>query len=96
MVRDGVPLPDKIANAPELARGLELYFMAFQELTTCRSLGMSVGPIPWTAIKLFCDEHEIEGEQRDDAFYLVKALDDAYREYLDKQADKDKKGKGIG
>lgn len=94
MVRDGQPLPDKIANAPRLGRGLDLYYIAFQDLSSCRNVGMAVGPIPWTAIKLYCDEHKIKGEQRDDVFFLVAALDEAYREHVQKDSDKRTK-KGL-
>lgn len=80
-VKSRLPLPDAIANAPELDLGLDLYFNAFMDLTTCRQLGMAEGPIPWTAIRHYCDEHDLDGEQRDDLFFHVRELDNVYLKF---------------
>lgn len=91
MIRDGIELPDHLKNAPSLLVGLELFYNAFQELTTCRQLGMSLGPIPWTAIDVYCIRYSLEGDQRDDVFFHVENLDDEYRNEVEKKAAK--KGK---
>lgn len=96
MVRDGQPLPDHIQNAPELTQGLELFYNAFQDLSSCRTAGMSLGPIPWTAMDQYCVRYGINGEQRDDLFHHVEKLDEAYREYVEKKAEKKSKIKGAG
>ena len=86
--RQGGPLPERIRNAPELFLGLELYLMAFMELTSCRGLGYgAMGPIPWMAIQRYCEVHDIQGEQREDLFYFVQKMDKAY---MDWQRDKAK------
>lgn len=82
------PIPDKIANAPELKTGHELYYVAFLELNSCRQIGFSIGPIPWTAIRDYCVEHEIEGEQKDDLFDCVQALDRAYMDWYQKELER--------
>lgn len=86
--RSRLPLPTKIQNAPELMRGVELYFTAFMELTTCRAIGFGDGPIPWTATQRYCEVNEIEGEQREDLFYLVGYMDAAYLKWRKQQSDK--------
>lgn len=86
-VRDGVPIPDKIQNAPQLNIGLELYYVAFQELNSCRALGMTIGPIPWTAVKTYCDEHGIVSDLREDVFYYITQMDEAYLSYVSKTSD---------
>jgi hypothetical protein len=92
--RAGQPLPEKIQNAPTLLLGLEFYYNAFQDLSSCRSVGMGLGPIPWTAMNDYCRSYGIRGEQREDFFHHVSALDDKYREYVNKEAEKNKnKGK---
>lgn len=53
---------------------------------------MSLGSIPWTAINEYCREHRIEGELRGDMFHHVRALDNAYLEYIAKKS-KTKSGK---
>jgi hypothetical protein len=77
-VRKRMPLPKAILNAPELWMGLELFYTAFMDLTTCRPLGMSEGPIPWTAIVQYCDRNGIEDEQREDMFFHLRSMDTAY------------------
>ncbi len=91
--REQLPLPSKIANAPELYLGLEFVYDAFAELNSCRTHGMSEGPIPWTAMNTYCGVYGVEGEAKQDFFYLVRALDNAY---LDYQAEKQKKKSKVG
>lgn len=61
--------------------------MAFWELSTCRQHGMGAGPIPWLAVREYCKYMEIEGEQMDDMFFLIRKMDD---EYLAISAEKNK------
>jgi hypothetical protein len=96
-VRDGTPLPNAIANAPELEIGLHLYYVIFFELMSCRSLGQgSEGPIWWTAIDSFCNRNHIHGEQREDVFHHINELDKEYLKYRVKEIKKElaKGGKG--
>jgi hypothetical protein len=58
--------------------GLELYFTAFFDLTSCRSIGMGEGPIPWLAINMYCQANGIVGEQREDVLYQIQQLDQEY------------------
>lgn len=73
-----MPLPNRIQNAPELFVGLELYFNAFLDLSTCRAVGAAVGPIPFTAALSYCEMYQIEGEQREDFLWLMQRLDHKY------------------
>lgn len=86
-IRMRQPYPDTIAKAPELGPGLNLFYMAFMDLMSCRSLGYAQGPIPWLAIHHYCEANEIVGEQREDVFYHTARLDKAY---LDWSADRSK------
>lgn len=80
-----MPLPQRIANAPELQVGLDLFYLAFLELSSCRSIGFGEGPIPWLAIQRYCEVHEIEGEQREDLFYHVQRLDQSFLDWRAKK-----------
>lgn len=84
-VRSRQPFPTTIANAPELHPGLYLFYTAFLDLTSCRTLGYSEGPISWLAIHYYCEANEIEGEQREDVFYHVSHLDKTYLDWSRKQ-----------
>jgi hypothetical protein len=73
------PIPARFLTAPELYAGLGLYHMAFMDLTTCRQISQGVmGPISWQSIQNYCNEYDIHGEQREDMFYFVQKLDEAY------------------
>lgn len=81
-----MPLPDAIANAPVLGLGLDIFFVAFMDLNSCRSLGVVEGPIPWIAKQTYSKEElQLEGEQRDDFFYYMARLDAAYLDHKAKQ-----------
>lgn len=76
--REGKPLPRSIRDAPRLHASLAPYFRAFLELGTCRNIGMAEGPIPWTAVLAWMDEHGIEGGERYDFENIIRLTDDAY------------------
>lgn len=84
----GIPLPEKIANAPELYPGLLLYYRCFLDLSSCRVNGMSLGPIPWDKIVMWGGIHGFMGEELQDLCYLVAKMDSAYLEYY---TEKEKK-----
>lgn len=88
VVRFKLPIPDKIANAPDLEIGLDLYWNAFATLTTSRQVGMGMGPISWESMIGYCVINEIEGEQRDDLIYLLNKMDGEYLKQSSKKAPK--------
>lgn len=87
--REGLPLPKRIQNAPQLELGLELYYGAFFDLNSCRPVGMEEGPIRWIDIHDYCDRLEIVGDQRDDMHYHIRSMDNAFLEW--KRAQRNKK-----
>lgn len=65
---------------------------AFRELGTCRALGLSPGPIPFTAIAEYSNLMGIE--DFDEFLYVIRRMDSAALEALDKAtADKKPRGK---
>lgn len=88
-MRQRKPLPEKIANAPELMLGLELYYSAFWDLTTCRQLGFgAAGAIPWSAIKDYAVAFDFDEEQAEDLFYFIRKMDNAYLEFYKPKEEK--------
>lgn len=85
--QQGLPLPAKIANAPELALGLEFIYTAFWELSTCRPIGMGMGAIPWSAIYDYAAVHGLDADETEDLAYFVRKLDE---KFLKHHAPKDK------
>lgn len=79
--RCNLPIPDKFKNAPELLPGLGIYLDAFFELSNYRSFGFSELPIEWATLNEYCNQHDIYGDQRDDAFSHIKVMDRVYLEH---------------
>lgn len=84
----GAKLPDRIANAPELINGLELYFQAFLDLDGERETGMSVGPIPWSKVKEYAKFYEFSDEQTEDLFFFIRKMDAAHIKRLNSKQKK--------
>lgn len=68
--------------------GLELFYGAWVDLNTDRPMGWEARPIPWSSIKDYADAYELVGEQREDLFELIRAMDSAYLKYLQRKAKK--------
>ena len=85
-MRENLPLPEAIQNAPDLEQGLELYYLGFLDLIDDRQFGLSLGGIPWTAINAYCksmpwlDEFQVEAMH-----YHIKQLDGAYVKHKNKK-----------
>lgn len=87
-MRERRPVPPSIANAPELRFGLEMYYGAYLDLMTCRTLGMGLGPIPWTAINQYAKAYDYTEEQEDDLQFYISRMDNAYLEAVSKKQPK--------
>lgn len=83
--RERRPLPPAIQNAPDLEMGLELFYGAFFDLTSCRSLGMGLGPIPWTAVNQYARAYGYSEEQEEDLQFYISRMDHAYMEWAAKK-----------
>lgn len=90
-VRCGQPLPDRIANSPELINGLQLYLAAFFELDSERSHAVVPVSIPWSSIKEYAIAFEFDEEQTENLFFYVRKMD---TEHLKKVAKKIKAANG--
>ena len=71
-------IPSRIANAPELGMGLQLYMSAWMDLDSCRPSGLSEGSIPWTAIQKYSEVYNFTEEQAEAAHYHIKYLDSVF------------------
>ena len=59
------------------------YFECFKELSTCRNIGMGLGPIPFTAIVEYSKIYQIE--DFDEFLYLIRRMDDKFLELESKK-----------
>jgi len=87
-LRERLPFPQAIQNAPQLQMGLELFFDAFLDLDGDRPPGWTTSPIPWAVVKDYAKAYNITGEQRDDLVFFVRRMDRAYLGHLEKKAKK--------
>lgn len=72
--------------------GLELYWVSFADLTTCRpvaGLGSAL-PIPIVSVLEYAAAFEFDSEQTASLVYFVRRMDSAFLKWM---ADKEKKRK---
>ena len=81
-MRAGQPLPDRIANAPELKIGLSLYMQAFFDLDSDRTHTLAPTAIPWSSIKDYALAWQFDEEQTEDLFYLIRKMDNEHLKRL--------------
>jgi hypothetical protein len=89
--KDESEIPPTLLNEPELLPGLEIYYSAFWDLFSDRQLGMGVGPIPYSAMRAYCLDWEMDDEQASDLKRLVRKMDHVFLEWQEKQSKKSKK-----
>jgi hypothetical protein len=84
--RSGLPIPDRIENAPSIMPGLELYYIGFLELNSSRSLGgFGIGPIPWLAIEQYSQALELDEDQKMAMHFHIVEMDKAYLRHQQKK-----------
>ena len=74
-IRAGHPIPERIANAPELRIGLMLYMQAFFDLDTERSHANGIMLIPWSKIQEYAVLNRMSEEQTYDLHFHIRAMD---------------------
>ena len=80
----GVPIPERYQNLPFLVDSYQTNIMeAFWKLSTCRSMGMGTGPIPWSSVDQWAIRHQYDRDQIEyDTFvFLISELDSEFMEY---------------
>lgn len=61
---------------------------AFFELSTCRSIGLSIGPIPWLALQQYCSFKGLDYEASCILIRGVQVLDSAYLGIVKERSEK--------
>ena len=83
MVDQGMDVP-AIRNKPTVT-GFGWLWEAFLELSTCRAVGMTAGPIPWTAVREYGIDQGLTVDETYAMNCVVRHLD---RMWLDKVKEK--------
>lgn len=87
----GQPLPDWVIEEPILISGDAFYMKAFSELSTCRQIGMSLGPIPWRDMLLYAQYHCLDSFTIDLFISIIKAMDTFYLDWHRKEQERNNK-----
>ena len=90
-IERGQPIPEWLQNEPLLLPGDEFYMSAFYELSTCRSYGWTLGPIPWRDIIFYAQYAGLEEDLLPVFVRSLRAMDTVYMEYIDKKTPGGKK-----
>ena len=68
---------------------------SFHDLSTERSVGMSLGPIPWSKIVQYADRYQLEPDVTEAFIDIIRTMDVAYMKHnaneQKKTADRNKK-----
>lgn len=80
-LRKGAPMPDWYAQGePQITEAQTFYVKAFWDLSTCRSFGLGVGPIPWRDIAAYAREAGLDRDVRAAFVAIIRRMDAAYLE----------------
>lgn len=63
-----------------------MFYAAFHHLSTCRQIGMGLGPIPWTAVEHYATAKRYDDEHRQKLHVHISAMDNAYLKSQNKSA----------
>jgi len=78
----GRPLPDWYTDAPAYLPGDQWFLTAFWKLSTCRAVGMTLGPIPVTAIWEFSARHGLDSDMSSTLEEVLARLDRTFLAHI--------------
>ena len=88
--RTGRPLPAWFLDEPEVEPGEEFFIGAFFELSSCRQIGMGLGPIPWSAIVEYADRVRLAADVRRMFVDVMRLLDGFFLEDAEERAKRER------
>jgi hypothetical protein len=65
--------------------GLEWIWEAYINLNTCRQIGMSVGPIPWSAVEQYVVSHRLSDDEAYVLHMSIREMDSVYLEHMNRK-----------
>lgn len=90
MLREGKEPPEAICKNSLDDQGHMLHFLwCYQDLETCRSMGLGPAKIPWTAIHQYGKEFlGLENDSLGIFIYAIQKLDQTWFEWASEQKSK--------
>jgi hypothetical protein len=86
MMEEGIEPPPEFHNQPELWPEAEFYWKAFSDLSSDRTIGMGLGPIPFSAIVRYAELYGLA--DLDEFERLREIVSEVDGEYLSLNAPK--------
>lgn len=83
-VKSGRAIPPRFLEPPpEVQSGLGIFMRAYFDLAADRS---ESGRIPWSTVDRWCHRKGLDGDEANDAQFLIQRMDMAYLEWVKKKA----------
>lgn len=60
---------------------------AFWDLSTCRQVGMGLGPIPWDSMVRYAQFYGLEDDVAEAFVYIIRAMDIVYLDWEREEAE---------
>lgn len=80
-MRKGRQIPEWFENEPVVDIGDDFYMKSFYDLGTERSIGMSLGPIPWSKIVAYASHYGLEPDVTEAFVDIIREMDVVYLDY---------------
>lgn len=74
---------------PDIYEGDDFYLKAFNELSTCRQIGSSTGPIPWRDIVEFAQHSQLDEDLKETFIRVIREMDSGYLNWIKEKQEKD-------
>ena len=90
-LEQGKEPPSWFYDEPHTSDAEWFYIRSYFKLATCKGVGMSMGPIPWTAIHEFVDRIGFDQEMRGVFERVIWSLDNEWQDWSDRESKKKRK-----
>lgn len=85
------PLPAWYEDEPELESSDVFYLKGFHDLSTCRSIGMGMGPIPWRDIIEYAGFYRLDEDITEAFVDIIREMDTAYLGWHSEERERKRK-----
>lgn len=82
----GRALPEWYVDRPVEQPGDDFFLEAFADLSTCRPVGLAVGPIPWDRIVAYARWRSLGAALEATFVAVIRQMDDAFVEWSAEQS----------
>lgn len=90
----GRPPPAWSAQEPPLGEADGFFLLSFGDLSTCRTFGFAMGPIPWVAIVEYADRAGLLGQIHTGFVRVIREMDQEFLDWHEAEAKRERKMKG--